>query len=151
MNRRIGWVAMIALLLGGLTVAAFSDSGPRTNGERARELSTSIKCPQCRGQSVADSDAPVARTIRAEIARRIGAGETDTEIRDALVDRFGEDVLLTPGADGFVGLVWVLPVAGLIMALAGLAAVFRKWQIAPAPPTPDDADRDLVAAALAED
>ncbi len=60
-------------------------------------------------------------------------------------------LLLTPGADGFVGLVWVLPVAGLIMALAGLAAVFRKWQIAPAPPTPDDADRDLVAAALAED
>ncbi len=136
------WLLLVALLVGGLVVAAVGDSGPQSSAERARGLAEGIKCPTCQGQSIADSNATAARSIRTEIARRIEAGQTDDEIRDYVVGRY-PDSLLTPPKTGVAGLVWFLPVALFVGALGGLVAVFRSWR------TPPDhevsaADRDLV-------
>ncbi len=135
------WILLVALLAGGLVVAAIGDRGPRTTAERARDVSESIKCPTCQGQSVADSAAPAARAVRTEIARRIEAGETDDQIRDYISGIYGDDALLTPPRDGVAGLIWFLPVAGLVAAVGGLVVVFRRWRI------PDDievSDEDRV-------
>jgi cytochrome c-type biogenesis protein CcmH len=66
--------------------------------------------------------------VREEIRRRVTAGEADAEIRAALVARFGTDILLKPQGRGVAALVWALPVAGLVCAVAGLAVAFRRWR-----------------------
>ena len=140
---RWSWIVLVALLAGGLAVAAIGDGGPRTTAERARAISESIKCPTCQGQSVADSSAPSARAIRTEVARRIEGGETDDQIRDYIAGIYGEEALLTPPSDGVAGLIWVLPVAGLVAALGALAIVFRRWRV-PEDVEVSDEDRVLV-------
>lgn len=140
------WILVVALLAGALAVAAVGDGGPRTTAERARAVGESIKCPTCQGQSVADSAAPSARAIRTEVARRIEAGETDDQIRDHIAGIYGEEALLTPPGDGVAGLIWFLPVAGLVAAIGGLVVVFRRWRV-PDDVDVSDEDRVLVEAA----
>lgn len=137
------WLILAAFLAGGLAVAALGDDGPRTTEERARTLSESIQCPTCDGQSVADSNAPVARNIRTEVARRIEAGDSDDEIRDYIGGLFGEEQLLTPPRTGVGGLVWFLPVALFVLAIGGLAAAFHRWRSPPETHVSDE-DRALV-------
>ncbi len=140
------WLVVVALVLGALAVAATDDSGPETTAERARAIAESIRCPQCMGQSVADSNATAARSIRTEIARRLEAGQTDDEIRDYVAGIYGDESLLTPPRSGVAGLVWFLPVALGVLAVGGLAAAFRRWRV-PGDIEVDDADRELVASA----
>lgn len=137
------WILLVALLAGGLVVAAVGDGGPRTTAERARAISESIKCPTCQGQSVADSAAPSARAIRTEVARRIEAGETDDQIRSYIAGIYGDEAMLTPPRDGVAGLIWFLPVAGLVAALGALVVVFRRWRV-PDDVEVSDEDRVLV-------
>lgn len=127
MKGRWGWLVLLAVLVGGLAVAAVGDTGPQTTAERARSLAEGIACPTCQGQSVADSDATAARTIRTEIARRIEEGQSDEEIRDYIVGLY-PDSELTPPRSGVGGLVWFLPVALFVGAVGGLVAVFRGWR-----------------------
>jgi cytochrome c-type biogenesis protein CcmH/NrfF len=124
------WPALGAVLVAALAVGARGDGGPRTDADRVTDLTSSFQCPTCRGQSVRDSNAPVASAIRSDVARRVEEGESDDEIRDAIVQRYGDEVLLNPPSSGVAGLVWVLPVAVLVASLAGLALAFRRWQVA---------------------
>jgi len=143
----LSWGLMAVVLVVALAVGLRPDGSPRTTEERVHDLASTTRCPTCRSQSVAESDAPIAREIRADIARRVEAGESDGEIRDFLVGRFGQDVLLTPPASGVAGLVWVIPVVAVVLAAVGLAAGFRRWR-ARAPTEATDADRALVDRAL---
>ena len=149
-HRPWAWLALAAVLLGALAVGVVDDGGPRSNAERARALAETIECPQCRGQAVANSDAPAAQAIRTEISRRVTDGESDEQIRTYFARQYGEDVLLTPSSDGLTGLVWFLPVAALVAALGGLVIVFRRWRV-PDDVRVDDADRVLVEQALRGD
>src|SRR5687768_18262621 len=111
---------MVLVLLGAVAVGVWPDDSPRTSEERVQALASTTRCPTCRSQSVADSDAPIAREIRDDIRRRVEAGESDGQIRDFLVGRFGQDVLLTPPGSGVAGLVWVIPVAAVVLAAGAL-------------------------------
>jgi cytochrome c-type biogenesis protein CcmH len=84
-------------------------------------------CPACSGETVADSQAPVAVNIRKQIARKVAEGESDDEIREDLAATYGDRVILNPPKSGIAGLVWVLPVAVLVAAFAGLVLAFRRW------------------------
>lgn len=145
------WVALVLVGVLALGVGLFVNEGEaRNTEERTTDLAEGIKCPTCRSQSVAESEAPIAREIRAEIAQRIEAGESDDQIRDFFVSRYGQEVLLTPPASGVAGLVWVIPVVAVVLAGVGLWFVFRRWQEAPTVHASAD-DRDLVEAALQAD
>lgn len=137
------WVVMGLVIVLALFVGTRPDDTPRTNEERAHALADGLKCPTCRSQSVADSDAPVSKEIRAEINRRIEEGETDEAIRAYLVGRFGTDVVLTPSASGVTGLVWVLPVVLVVAGGVALGFAFRRWRRR-SPVAVTDADRALV-------
>jgi cytochrome c-type biogenesis protein CcmH len=126
--RTLSWVAMAIVAIGALAIGTFDDAGPRTDAERARDIASTIRCPTCRSQSVADSDAPAAKSVRTEIARRVADGQTDDEIRSYFASRFGEDVLLTPERSGLGGLVWVVPVALAVCGAAAVVAVLRQWR-----------------------
>lgn len=142
-RRRWPWIVLVALLVAGLFVAAVGETGPSTSAERARSIAETIKCPTCQGQSVADSNATAARSIRTEIARRIEEGQTDDEIRSYIASLYGDEALLTPPSSGVAGLVWFLPVALFVAAVAGLFAAFRNWR-SPDDVTVSDEDRLLV-------
>jgi cytochrome c-type biogenesis protein CcmH len=128
-RRSVFWVVIGALALGVLTFAGI-DSGNVTkdNAERAYELANQFACPVCQGQSIAESDVPIAREMRLEIRRRLDQGQTDNQIRQYLVSQYGENIDLRPRATGITGLVWIAPVVVFVAAMGGLAAVFRKWR-----------------------
>lgn len=136
------WLALAVVVGVALGIGSTGDGGPRTDAERVADVAASLRCPTCRGQSVLESDAPAADAIRSDIARRVEAGQSDAEIRDALVAAYGEDVLLNPPRSGIAGLVWVLPVAALVAAAAGLVVAFRRWR--PSSAEADAGDRALV-------
>lgn len=146
--RRWSWLVVLALVVVSLVRAGVSDGPPRTAQERVRDISATIKCPTCRSQSVAGSDAAAARTIRNEIARRVSEGQTADEIRAAVAATYGEEVLLTPSSSGVEGIVWILPVAALALGLAGVTAAFTSWRRS-TPSGPSAEDRALVDEALA--
>lgn len=126
-----------------------SSGGAATPAARAAHIASEVRCPTCEGLSANESETPASLAVRKEIRRRVDAGESDDEIRRFLVASYGEDILLRPGATGVAGLVWALPVAALVCALAGLAIAFRRWRrqaVLGGEASP--ADRQLVEQAL---
>ncbi|HEX7166210.1 MAG TPA: cytochrome c-type biogenesis protein CcmH [Acidimicrobiales bacterium] len=145
----VSWIAMAAVVTTALLVGATSDRAPRTEAERVAAIATGVRCPTCRTLSAAESDAVGAQAVRDAIRDGVRAGQSDAEIRAFLVSRYGSEILLKPKASGIAGLVWILPVAALLVALAGLAIAFRRWRRAEeGTPAPTDDDRALVDAAL---
>src|SRR5690349_13451640 len=118
---------MAIVLVTALFAGTRSEATP-TAAQRALSLEQSIKCPVCRGQSVAESDSEASKAIRTEIERRIGLGQSDGEIRAYFAETLGDDILLRPPSSGWGGLIWVLPVAGLVLAAAGVSFAFYRWR-----------------------
>jgi cytochrome c-type biogenesis protein CcmH len=86
---------------------------------RARELSRELRCMVCQNQSIDDSEAPLARDLRLLVRERIAAGDSDAQVIDFLVARYGEFVLLKPRLEPHTWLLWFLP--PLALAGGGLA------------------------------
>jgi cytochrome c-type biogenesis protein CcmH len=137
--RRLAWLLLGAVVVIALAVG-LTDRHAATNDERTHRIGRTVMCPACSGETVADSQAPVAVNIRRQIASRVAAGESDQHIRDALASTYGERVILNPPHSGVAGLVWVLPVAALVVAAAALALAFRRWRV-PADVIVTDEDR----------
>ena len=102
---------------------------------RARELSKQLRCMVCQNQSIDDSDAPLARDLRLLVRERIGAGDSDSQVIDFLVARYGEFVLLKPRFTPHTLLLWLLPPLALIGG--GLALWFYSRRRANAGSTAD--------------
>lgn len=149
MTRRTVWILLVVVVAVTLVVGA-RGSGPRTADERLRDIGGSVRCPTCAGQSVSTSDAPAAEAIRQQIRDDIEAGRGDDAVRARLTSAYGDDILLNPPQSGFAGLVWVVPVAAVVVAFGGLALAFRRWE-RQSPDGPSRRDRELVAAALGPD
>ncbi len=88
---------------------------------RARGISKEIRCLVCQNESIDESNADLARDLRVLIRERLVAGDTDEQVRQFLVDRYGEYVLLRPTFTGANMVIWLLGPALLI--LGGVAAV----------------------------
>jgi cytochrome c-type biogenesis protein CcmH len=143
----LAWIVLGVIAVSALLVGAIRSGGASTPEERIDAVARTVKCPVCPGESVYESRNSVALNIKADIARQVRAGQTDDQIRAALAARYGESVLLVPRATGIGAAVWVLPVAVLVAAVAGLVLAFRRWRRDTAGP-PTDADRVLVEQAL---
>jgi cytochrome c-type biogenesis protein CcmH len=147
------WVALILVVAAFLAVGATRASGPSTPQERAEELEKQVACPTCSGESVYESQATASQNIKGRIRVLVDQGQLgDDEIIGQIETAYGARVLLVPKASGFDALVWVLPVAALVCAAAGLAFTFRRWKREAAHDhDPTDDDRELVASALRSD
>jgi cytochrome c-type biogenesis protein CcmH len=86
---------------------------------RARDLSRELRCMVCQNQSIDDSEAPLARDLRLLVRERIAAGDSNAQVLDFLVARYGEFVLLKPRLEPHTLLLWLLP--PLALAGGGLA------------------------------
>jgi cytochrome c-type biogenesis protein CcmH len=93
---------------------------------RARDLSRELRCMVCQNQSIDDSDAPLARDLRLLVRERLKAGDSDTQILDFLVARYGDFILLKPRFGGHTALLWLLPFLVLIAGTAVLLTLRRR-------------------------
>jgi cytochrome c-type biogenesis protein CcmH len=147
--RRASWLVIFVLAVVALAVATFDEGAARTTEEQVERIASTLKCPTCDGQSVADSDSAASRAIRLQIAELVEEGRSAAEVRAAVSAAYGDDVQLVPPASGVGGLVWIVPVVVLIAALAGVAAAFARWRRQPRT-VPSDDDRVLVEQARQE-
>ena len=85
---------------------------------RARDLSAVLRCLVCRNQSIDDSNAPLARDLRLLVRERLKAGDTDAQVRDFVVARYGDFVLLKPPFSVTTLLLWIAPLLALLGAIA---------------------------------
>ena len=93
---------------------------------RARELSKELRCMVCQNQSIDDSDAPLARDLRLLVRERITAGDSNSQVIDFLVARYGEFVLLKPRFNPHTVLLWLLPPLALMGGGIGLWIYSRR-------------------------
>ncbi len=121
MTRRPTAVLLVGVLL-VLAVLGLARSagvgGPPSPDERAQAISESLRCPTCQGLSVADSNSPLAKSMRRIVTERVAAGQSAEEVRGYFTDRYGAWVLLSPRAQGSGWLVWAVPVVVLLVGLA---------------------------------
>ena len=130
-GRALPWLLLGAVVVGVLAWAAWPSGEAPTVQERAHGLAAELRCPVCEALSVADSPSSTARAIRADLRRRIVAGESDEQIRQAYIDRYGESILLEPQGSGLGVIVWGLPAAALVLGAGGLALALRRWRREP--------------------
>jgi cytochrome c-type biogenesis protein CcmH len=117
-----GAFALLVVMMGSSAAYAVQPdeimSDP-VNESRARDLSRELRCMVCQNQSIDDSEAPLARDLRLLVRERIAAGDSDGQVIDFLVERYGEFVLLKPRLNPHTLLLWLLP--PLALAGGGLA------------------------------
>jgi cytochrome c-type biogenesis protein CcmH len=151
LKRWPGWALMVLVVVPVLAVGATRDAGARSPEERVEEISKRLACPICDGESVYESQNSASSAIRSEIRAQVTTSDaTDDEVIAYIVQNFGAQTQLVPSASGFDSLVWALPTAALVCAAVGLGVAFRRWRAA-VDTMPDDADRALVAEALADE
>ena len=120
---------MAVLFVALLSVGTTRDKGPLTQSDRIDAITKRIACPTCDGESVYVSRASAAESIRRQVARDVAAGTmSDDQIIGSIADTFKAQVLLVPRATGIDSLVWVLPIAVFVSAVAGLWSAFRRWK-----------------------
>jgi len=114
---------------------------------RARDLSRELRCMVCQNQSIDDSEAPLARDLRLLVRERIAAGDSDAQVIDFLVTRYGEFVLLKPRLERKTLLLWLL--TPLVLAGGGLALWMQAKRRQKSPATlPLSAEEETRLAAL---
>lgn len=82
---------------------------------RVHEIAKELRCPICQGLSVADSPTELANQMRALVAEKLDAGESPEAIKAYFASKYGDWILLRPKKEGITWLVWLLPVAGLLV------------------------------------
>ena len=121
---------------------------------RARELSSEIRCMKCQNQSIDDSNADLARDLRILVRERLVAGDTNEEVLDYLVNRYGEFVLLKPRFSLSNLALWLAPAVALIFGLAIAWSVMRSRSSNAQPETPgarlSDAEHEQLTKILDE-
>ena len=128
--KRLLLAAMFALACAGTAHAAIDAYTFKSEAERARysELTKELRCPKCQNQDIADSNAPIAADLRKEIYRMLGEGQSNQQIIDFMVDRYGEFVRYKPELSARTWLLWFGP-AGLLLGgvlLIGVIVVRRR-------------------------
>lgn len=117
-----------------------SGSAPLDAGREARvqALGKLLRCPMCQGLSIADSGSSAARAQMDRVRELVAEGKSDDDIRAYFVARYGEWALLEPSAQGLNWLVWLGPLALLLVGALAIARLLRRT---PAPPAKEPAER----------
>lgn len=128
---QLGWLGMLVALFGVIVVAQVNSVSAVEPDEilkdpaleqRARNLSAELRCLVCQNQSIDDSNAPLARDLRLLVRERLTAGDSDKQVLDFIVARYGEFVLLRPPFGLHTLLLWMAP----LLLLGGAIFLARR-------------------------
>ena len=101
---------------------------------RARAISQDLRCMVCQNQSIDDSEAPLARDLRLLVRERLKAGDSDTQVVDFMVARYGEFVLLRPRMSWHTAILWGAPLTILVIGFFAISfSVLRRSARTPTP------------------
>jgi cytochrome c-type biogenesis protein CcmH len=109
---------------------------------RARALSRELRCMVCQNQSIDDSDAPLAKDLRVLVRERLTKGDSDEQVMDFLVSRYGEFVLLRPTFEWHTAILWLTPLIVLLAGAIAMLAAIRRRRVAASAPPPLNADEE---------
>ena len=119
----ISWLTFAVIALAAMACSA-TDDVPDLE-RRAQQINKSVMCPVCPGESIDQSQHPLAVQMRAAVDEKLGEGWSDTQVREFFVERYGPAVLLEPPAEGVHLMAWIVPPLGTALALAALYVVVR--------------------------
>jgi len=127
------WLFLIVLLT-SITAPAFAVEPDEMLSDpalevRARALSKELRCMVCQNQSIDDSEAPLARDLRILVRERLQVGDSDRQVIDFLVARYGEFVLLRPRFSWHTALLWFGPATLLIAGACGVFVLARRYRV----------------------
>ncbi|QXH50023.1 cytochrome c-type biogenesis protein CcmH [Pseudomonas fakonensis] len=145
--------AVLGMSLAGMARAAIDTYQFRDEAERERyqQLTKELRCPKCQNQDIADSNAPIAADLRREIFRMLGENQSNQQIIDFMVDRYGDFVRYKPALSGRTWLLWFGPGILLAGGFVVLAVIVRRRRgQAAAGPTELSADEHARLAKLLE-
>src|ERR1700681_1535976 len=100
---------------------------------RARAISHELRCMVCQNQSIDDSEAPLARDLRLLVRERLKAGDSDSQVVDFMVARYGEFVLLKPRMSWHTAILWAAPLTILIIGLFAIGFSVLRRSAGPPP------------------
>ena len=146
-HNRAGGLIVLVAVLALLAVACQGSSAEPSLEERAQALNKELMCPVCPSETIDQSQVELAKQMRATVRERLEDGESEQEIKDFFVDRYGDNVLAAPPTRGFNIVVWV--VAGLVLPIAAASLVValrvmrRRGETVPKPAQPKVGDKKL--------
>lgn len=118
--RKIQLLLLLLIFAGGPALGVietyeFTDAGLEL---RYQELSAELRCPKCQNQNIADSNAPISQDLRRLLYEQLESGASDDEIRQYMVDRYGEFVRYRPSFSGVTVFLWLAPALLLVLGVA---------------------------------
>lgn len=145
----------VSILLAPVLVLAVDDPSemlPDPKQEaRAEAIGSQLRCLVCQNESIEDSGAGLARDLRKVVREHVAKGETDKQIMDWMVDRYGNFIRLSPPLSIGTLLLWSMPVLALLLGLATAFFAYRRRAAAPAAPPPLSDDEKARLAKLTKD
>ena len=119
MIRGLFLAVFMTLICVGPSFAVLPEEMLSNSGQeaRARDISAGLRCLVCQNQSIDDSNASLAKDLRMIVRERIVAGDSDAQVTNYVVERYGNYVLLKPPFQADTALLWILPLALLALAL----------------------------------
>lgn len=126
------------LTLALITMSCFTQGQSYSLEEQAYEIHRSLICPVCPGETIDQSQAGLAKQMRAMVREKLAEGESKEQIRQFFVDRYGPMVLAEPPKKGFNLMVWIVPPIILAIGGLGLVMVIRNMERKPLRPLGDE-------------
>jgi cytochrome c-type biogenesis protein CcmH len=148
--RRFVWLACL-LACASVAMAQAIEPLPfkdHTEEVRYQHLTAQLRCPMCQNETLADSNAPIARDLRNQIFQLMQHGQSDAQIKQYLVDRYSQFVLYDPPVSRNTWLLWFGPLLILLVGAAAVVVTIRQRSraaaspISPSTPTPLDEGDD---------
>ena len=138
MIKQVSFVLMLVIAIPGWAVEPDEILSDAMLENRARDLSQNLRCLVCQNESIDESNASLARDLRLLVRERLMEGETDQEVLDFIVGRYGEFVLLRPQANGVNLILWALAPIALLLSLifSGAYIIKRNRNVKSVGPTP---------------
>jgi cytochrome c-type biogenesis protein CcmH len=134
-------VLLIVLAVWGATLLAAAR--PRSLDDRVTEVASQLQCLPCQGESVADSPSSWAAQVRGVIRQRLQSGQSEQQVIQYFVDRYGENIRQDPPKSGFTLLMWLGPVAAVLAGATLVVLVARRWRAAARTATADPEDTEI--------
>ncbi len=142
-------LCLLLVALPALAVIETYDFSDPLLEQRYHSLSQELRCPKCQNQNIADSNAPIAQDLRKQLYLQLQTGASDDQIRQYMVDRYGEFVRYRPAFSGATAVLWLSPV--LLLLIAAAVAWLSLRRRGPAQDSQLDAEEQQRLKSLLED